>query len=70
MSECGEPFSVIKPSGVMWPCPGEHCGTKGRGTWVMEGCVNKADCLIGCKVMNFVIVHSLKGRAVVLLTCG
>lgn len=33
-------------------------------------CVNKVDCLIGRRVMNVVVIHSLKGHAVFLLTCG
>lgn len=32
--------------------------------------VNKVDCLIGRWEMNVVVIHSLKGHAVFLLTCG
>lgn len=32
--------------------------------------VNKVDCLIGRWVMNVVVIHSLKGHAALLLTCG
>ncbi len=35
----------------------------------MKYCVNKVDCLIGCRVMNFVVIHSLKGHTVLILTC-
>lgn len=64
----GEPFSVIKASvstGIMWPLPGQHSkqsGMRRRVTWVMSRCV-KADCLMGCGVMNFEVMHSLKGHS-------
>lgn len=37
---------------------------------MMERCVHKVDCVIGCRVMNFVVIHSLKGHTMFLLTCG
>ena len=43
-------------------------GLKGGKTRVMERCVNKVDCLIGCRVMNVVVIHLLKGHTMFLLT--
>lgn len=77
----GEPFSVIKPpagAGSRAACvlgnsertAGTGAGGGGGEMRVMERCVNKVDCLIGCRVMNCVVIHSLKGHTVFLLTCG
>lgn len=34
----------------------------------LRRCGNKEDCMIGCWVMNVVVIHSLKGHGVFLLT--
>lgn len=57
----------------MWPCiqgsnESEVAWEEEQRGWCCR--VNKVDCLIGRGVMNVVVIHSLKGHAVFLLTCG